>query len=135
MSPIGEALGGVDWETRVARANAPRGSRGTDAELAALELKPRVEVDPRFAIAPHVLEAASRWPTEIGQDDDGIDRLRCTACGQAVAVLGTSAPHTDPQQVKVGLPGTYRYDLEQLRGLVLAHLMQRHGWTREQTNG
>lgn len=123
---------GTAWPRR---PNQQRGSTGTPEELAAVESKPRVQVDPAFAIAPHVLAAADRWAMDVDRGDDGVERLRCGQCRQAVAVLGTSTPHANPQQIRPGLPGSYHYDDEQLRGLVLAHLMQRHGWTREKTGG
>lgn len=117
------------------RPNQQRGSTGTPDELAAVEAKPHVPLDPAFAIAPHVLAAAAEWPCTVDRGTDGVDRLRCSDCSQAVAVLGTSIPHDNPEQHQAGLPGTYQYESEQLRGLVLAHLMQRHGFTREKTGG
>jgi hypothetical protein len=72
-----------------------------------LNLAPR-PVPPALAIAAAVLEAAQDWV--IFGDHP---HLRCRSCSQSVITTGT---------VTIGALST----------ALLAHLMQRHGWTREE---
>jgi hypothetical protein len=74
--------------------------------LARLDLTPR-PVNPALAIAAAVLQAAEDWVV-YGEGP----HLRCRGCGQSVVTTGT---------LTLGVLST----------AVLAHLMQRHGWTRE----
>lgn len=104
-------------------------------QLAEMDAKPRVPLKPEFAIAPHVLAAAADWPVVI-DDAAPVHYYRCGRCEQAIAPAGTTEPLPSwDDHHRAGLPGTYQYDGGQLHGQVLAHLMQRHGWTRENTGG
>jgi hypothetical protein len=74
-----------------------------------LNMEPR-PVSHALAIAASVLEQAQGWVLH-----GDAHYLRCR-CGQAVITTGT---------VTVGALST----------ALLAHLMQRHGWTREEASG
>lgn len=84
------------------------------SELAAVEAAPRVVPDRDFAVVPEVLAAASQIA----------DRLRvgvwlcCPLCRQGIV-----------EQIWDGK--RYEMPVEQFEALVLAHLVQRHHWTRE----
>lgn len=105
-------------------------------DLEAVDASPRVALPAGFAIASHVLEAAARWPITLDvESDDGVDYYRCGTCGQGIAPAGTRTEREAGDRFVPGLPGRYVYDPEQLRGLVVAHLMQAHGFTREKTGG
>lgn len=86
---------------------------------------PATSVDPDFAVRPHVWDAVRQWGTYLEEDDDYTLRERCSACSQQVMLLA--------------LPGGDLHygsdnDREELReSLIFAHLVVRHGWTREQT--
>lgn len=86
--------------------------------LAAVEAAPRQPLSAQFEISSHVRRAAARWPTYERVSDYGHRVDAMCACEQSVAVLRRNG-----QDV--------HYDDDQIEGLVLAHLMQRHGWTRE----
>lgn len=77
-----------------------------DDGLGRLELRPR-PVNHALAIAAAVLQAAEDWVV-YGEGP----HLRCRGCDQSVITTGT---------LTIGALST----------AVLAHLMQRHGWTRE----
>jgi hypothetical protein len=76
-------------------------------DLARLDLMPK-PVKPALAIAAAVLEAAQDWVIY----GDG-PHLRCRSCSQSIVATGT---------LTLGVLST----------AMLAHLMQRHGWTREE---
>jgi hypothetical protein len=82
----------------------------------------RVAPKPEFAVAPHVLWAAANdgYLLPNRDEESGDWHHSCVMCGQSVAVMST-------------VMGQYRYTEEQLTGLTVAHLIQRHGWTRETT--
>jgi hypothetical protein len=83
----------------------------------------RVPLQPGFHINAHVLQQAAQWPL-IWRDEPATDQqpatvyYACQACEQAIAIARKGQ-------------GTYQYGTEEFAGLVLAHLMQRHRWTRE----
>ena len=78
-----------------------------------------VELPAGFGIAPGVEQAADRWLLSIRQEEKGPTFLTCTACGQAVLVMA-----------REGVP--YRVRVVDIQSQLLTHLMQAHGWTREQ---
>ncbi len=71
---------------------------------------PPVPVHPDLAIAPAVMEAAEDGSFLLM--DGG--HIRCAMCMQSVMYAGG-----------------YFVSIANLRATLLAHLMQRHGWTRE----
>jgi hypothetical protein len=68
--------------------------------------QPAVMVHPSFRIADHVIRESGRWILYT----EG-ERVRCFLCKQSV------------------IAGSFRTD--DLSTALLAHLMQKHGWTRE----
>jgi|HubBroStandDraft_1064217.scaffolds.fasta_scaffold571514_1 hypothetical protein len=81
------------------------------AALGRMDLQP-VPVHPQLAIAPEVMAAAATWRM-FAAAELGATYLRCWKCGQSV-MIGAS------------------FTLGELTMCVLAHLMQAHGWTREE---
>jgi hypothetical protein len=71
---------------------------------------PLAPVKPEFRIAGEVIEAAGRW--QLAAD---VGHIRCFGCGQSVLRF---VPGTVVTQSEIG-------------AATMAHLMQRHGWTRE----
>lgn len=75
-------------------------------------------------VEPTVIEAADRWPLgyRIEQQPGPVYLCHtvCGGCGQAVLTSRRQAADT-------GGP----HDRDNVRGPLLAHLMQRHGWSRE----
>jgi hypothetical protein len=69
-----------------------------------------VPVKDEFRIADEVIKAASNWA--LFHDTE---HLRCWKCGQSV----------------MSIRPTVLVTLADESGSLLAHLMQRHGWTRE----
>ena len=78
-----------------------------DPVLDRMNLEPR-PVSPQFAIAPDVLLSAQQWRL-YGE----APYLRCRKCQQAVMTA-------------------HALSVAELSACVLAHLMQAHGWTREE---
>lgn len=77
----------------------------------------RVSCPVGFAVPGDVWADVRGWPLGLRVDADRIDRI-CSHCWQTVI------PMSNPQ-------GAYHYTDEEKDGLVLAHLIQAHGWTRE----
>lgn len=79
----------------------------------------RVALPAGFAIADEVRAAVGSWNMDLVTRTDWV----CAGCRQVVVPVrcGQGADW----------PADYRYTPEEAQGLVLAHLMQRHGWTRE----
>lgn len=95
----------------------------TAASLRDIKAMRRVPPTPGFAIADHVLIAALRWPLRLGTNpDDGITRWICD--GTATCYQGLI-----PVCARDGRQ--WHHHPEQAAGLTLAHLIQVHGWTRE----
>lgn len=88
-------------------------------ELAALSTE-RVVPVPEFAVTAQVWSGVRRWLTVLRTKLDQVDTVHrgCGLCGQSINVDSVKG-------VK------YEYSSTELDGLVLAHLIQRHGWTRE----
>ncbi len=76
---------------------------------------------PGFAVPEHVWELVREWPIKRRADDRRRDMV-CEACGQQVF------PITKGDR-------RYQYKVGQRDGLVLAHLIQVHGWNREGPDG
>lgn len=81
----------------------------------------RVIPPAEFAVSDQVQQAASDWPLLLRvegerQKTDGM--LLCQRCRQGIVPLWK-------EDVK------YTYNGEAMRGLIIAHLIQNHGWTRE----
>lgn len=80
------------------------------------ELRPPVEItDPAFAVAREVYEDAKAMYLETWLDDDDVMRRHCPRCDRGIIDL------------------RYTYTPDEGAGLVLAHMIQAHGWTREST--
>lgn len=81
----------------------------------------RVALPEGFEISKFVRRAAAAWPLLRQERVDmvcgGVSRSG-RPCAQVVV------------PVRLG-DGTYEYSAEEYEGLVLAHMMQCHGWTRE----
>jgi hypothetical protein len=80
-----------------------------------------VSIPPEMGIAPEVHEQAAGVPLKVRLDQV----LKTTVlvcdlleCGQEILALATSG-------------GSYRIRTRDVASCLLAHLMQRHGWTRE----
>lgn len=77
-----------------------------------------------FEIATEVRAAALTWPLQARRRTDMVCGAQVTRgtvpgiCGQAVVPVSQDGE-------------LYEYTDEEREGLLLAHLMQRHGWTRE----
>lgn len=82
--------------------------------------KEQVAVPEQFAVSEAVWAGVREWNTalRLAGDDIGTVRRTCISCGQSINVAWNNR-------------GVYEYTGEQLDGLVLAHLIQTHGWTRE----
>jgi hypothetical protein len=65
-----------------------------------------------IAVSPAVLDAAARTAT------DYIERRHCRLCGQSIYTV--SKNHA-----------VYSYTADEVLGLIAAHMIQCHGWTRE----
>lgn len=80
----------------------------------------RIRPDPAFAVSESVWAALRSWDTRTTPDPDrpGWAYRVCGECVQAVNTAWTPR-------------GVYRYSAAELEGLLLAHLIQRHGWSRE----
>jgi hypothetical protein len=80
-----------------------------------------VDLPAEFALAPVVVAGAQQWPLRVGMDE-GEGRqaihLRCGRCDQSILPLATPS-------------GAYRVRITDMSASLLAHLQQRHGWTRE----
>lgn len=83
-------------------------------------LKPPESVPECFRVSPHVNEAAMLWP--IRYEERGLDQQHfvCLRCEQSVMLIGT------------GDDG-FKINTLDLCGRIVSHLIQRHGWTRENT--
>ena len=80
-----------------------------------------VPFPPGIALAPAVVAAAERWPIAVRPElnDEGLHVfLTCADCDQSILPL--AAPS-----------GAYRVRITDVTAQLLAHLQQRHGWTRE----
>lgn len=78
-----------------------------------------VELPAGFGIAPAVEAAADRWLLKVRTADGGRAYLACGVCDQSV--------------LAVAMAGTpYRVRVVDIQSQLLTHLMQRHGWSREQ---
>jgi hypothetical protein len=73
-----------------------------------------------FGLAPEVLAAVGGWPLLMRE---GIGPEAWVVCGRALCLQGIVRVST--------AKGAYRMCLDDVRAQVLAHVMQRHGWTRE----
>lgn len=83
--------------------------------MASIEAKvdgPLALVDPAFAIEGEVITRSHNRQLIF---DAGDEQVRCYACGQGVLHLRNHVV----------------FSMADLETVVLAHLMQRHGWTRE----
>jgi hypothetical protein len=83
--------------------------------MASLEAKvdgPMVAVSPDFAVAGEVI---TRSHNRALSWDAGDEQVRCYACGQGILWLRHSTMFT----------------MNDLETVLIAHLIQRHGWTRE----
>lgn len=93
-----------------ARRPMPRDVKSLD------DLRPPVPVtDLAFAVAVEVYDAAAHLYLEVWTDEDGVDRGHCPRCDR-----GLIAMHL-------------HYTADDRVGLVVAHMIQSHGWTREST--
>ncbi len=79
-------------------------------ELAAISAVPPAAPPAAFAVTDEVWAAVRDFHTHL-------HRL-CGLCGQSINIVSCDDVE-------------FRYSAAQLDGLVLAHLVQRHGWTRE----
>lgn len=79
-------------------------------ELAAISSTPPAAPPAGFAVTAEVWAGVRKWPTCL-------HRL-CALCGRSINI----AAYDDV---------AYQYTPQELEGLVLAHLIQSHGWTRE----
>lgn len=77
------------------------------------DLRPAEPAPEGFAIAPHVLRRAREMPTPTWTDEDGKLRGHCPRCDQGLFDLA------------------FVYNDDQRCGLLVAHMIQAHGWTRE----
>lgn len=89
--------------------------------LKRLEDTPRVPFPPGMAVPERVWTQAAAWPTRervIIRQGHKHTYLCCEQDGQSIAALrmGDTA---------------YYYEPRILEGLILAHLIQAHGWSRE----
>jgi hypothetical protein len=85
----------------------------------------RVPLPDQFAISQDVLDAAQVWPTAARRRIDIV-------CAQHIQRGGGQPGICGQIVLPVSQDGElYEYTDEERQGLVLAHLMQRHGWTRE----
>lgn len=95
---------------------------GTNTDGLQTVSEERVPLPPGFEIAQHVRGAAAMWPLQRIERVDMVCGYRAglggRSCGQVIV----------PVRMDEGL---YEYSDEEYEGLVLAHLMQCHGWTRE----
>lgn len=87
-------------------------------ELAALSGE-RVTPDPQFAVSGEVLDAVYRMGMPVWRDEDMFERWHCPKCSRGVILC------RDPAGTR------YRYLPGDVEGLLLAHLIQAHGWSRE----
>lgn len=80
----------------------------------------RVVPDPEFAVAQQVWDAVRLWETALrpAHDVAGTVHHVCCACGQGIYPAWNAR-------------GRYSYTDEELDSLKLAHVIQRHGWSRE----
>jgi hypothetical protein len=80
------------------------------------DLKPPAPVtDPAFALAREVYQDARAMYLETWLDDDGVPRRHCPRCDRGIIDL------------------RYTYTPDEAAGLIVAHMIQTHGWTREST--
>lgn len=81
----------------------------------------RIPTPAGFGLADVVVDTAEHWPLDDQRRIDLVCNQRAAGrrrCGQVV--------------VPVSMDGeTYEYTEDDRRALVLAHLIQQHGWTRE----
>jgi hypothetical protein len=91
--------------------------------LVAVEAADRVPVPAAFAVAREVELAALDWPTHLRYRHDKPPHpwrqdICCNACGQSIAVLVLKGQ-------------SFEYTPDQVGGLLVAHVIQAHHWTRE----
>lgn len=80
------------------------------------DLHPPAPIDnPAFGVDDEVYEHAGRMYLEVWTDEDGIDRAHCPRCDRGIIDL------------------RYLFAPDERTGLVIAHMIQTHGWTREST--
>lgn len=79
-----------------------------------------VKLPAAFQLAPAVTDAATRWPLEVRVEARTF--LTCGRCHQAILPLSTQG-------------GAYGVRTADVSAQLLAHLQQRHGWTREAPGG
>lgn len=90
------------------RRPLPRDVRSLD------DLRPPTPLlDAEFALAPEVYDAAAHLYLEVWTDEDDTDRGHCPRCDRGLVAMHLH--YTDDERT----------------GLVVAHMIQTHGWTRE----
>lgn len=76
------------------------------------------QVNPNFAISENVMRGAALWALRYEERGLNQNHLVCLRCEQSVMLVGTEDTG-------------FLINAEMILARVVSHLIQRHGWTRE----